>query len=132
MSDQMQPFKESATLTRRNFTLEAVLALLAGCVITISDACGSDSSPNNPTPVDINGVISANHSHVAVVTGAQITAGTAVVLNIQGTAAHNHTVSLSQADLQTLKNRQAVSRDSSNDPSVLFGPHLHSVTFMPV
>jgi len=68
---------------------------------------------------------------VAVVTGAQITAGTAVVLNIQGTAAHNHTVSLSQADLQTLKNRTPVSKDSSSDVSASAGLHLHTVTFTP-
>lgn len=132
MSDHVQPITESTTLTRRNFTLDAALALLAGCVITISDACGDDTSPNNPTPVDINGVISANHGHSAVVTGAQITAGNTITLNIQGTAAHPHTLALSQADLQTLKNRQPVSRDSSNDVSATFGPHLHSVTFMPV
>jgi hypothetical protein len=132
MSDRMQPFEESATLTRRNFTLEAALALLAGCVITISDACGnSDPAPNNPTPVDINGVVSSNHGHTAVVMGAQITAGNAITLSIQGTAAHNHTLSLSQADLQTLKNRQQVSKDSSNDVSAIFGPHLHTVSFMP-
>jgi hypothetical protein len=134
MPDCVQPFKESTTLTRRSFTLEAALALLAGCVITISDACGNDTSPNNPSPppADINGVISANHGHVGTVTGAQITARNAIVLNIQGTAAHSHTLSLSQADLQTLANRQPVSRDSSNDVSAIFGPHLHTVTFMPV
>jgi len=133
MSDPVQPFNQPATLSRRTFTLEAALALLAGCVITISDACGSDSpSPATPTPVDINGLISANHGHVAVVTGAQITAGSVVTLNIQGTAAHPHTLSLSQADLQTLKNRQPVSRDSSNDVSATFGPHMHAVTFTPV
>ena len=131
MSDRMQLFEESTTLTRRNFTLEAALALLAGCVITISDACGNSDTPNNPTPVDIDGVISSNHGHTAVVTGAQITAGNAFTFSIQGTAAHAHTVSLSQADLQTLKNRQQVSKDSSNDVSAVFGPHLHTVSFMP-
>jgi hypothetical protein len=135
MSGRVTPFDEATTLSRRQFTLEAAMALLAGCVITITDACSNDnSSPTNasPAPVDINGVVSANHGHVAVIMGAQITAGDAVTLNIQGTAAHNHTLSLSQADLQTLKNRQPVSRDSSNDVSATFGPHLHTVTFTPV
>jgi hypothetical protein len=132
MSDRMQAFNEATTLSRRTFTLEAALALLAGCVITISDACSNDTSPANPTPIDINGLISSNHGHVAVVAGAQITAGNAVALNIQGTAAHPHTLSLSQADLQTLKNRQAVSKDSSNDLSAIFGLHTHAVTFTPV
>src|SRR5213593_3948410 len=100
MSDRMQPFEESATLTRREFTLEAALALLAGCVITISDACGSTTSPTPASvtpPTDVSGAISANHNHAAVITGAQITAANAIALNIQGTAAHNHTLSITQA-----------------------------------
>lgn len=118
--------------TRRDFTLNAALALLAGCVITISDACGSDSptTKSNP-PADVNGVISANHGHVAVVTTAQMTAGSALSLSIQGTAAHNHTLSLSQTDLQMLRNRQSVTHDSTSDPSNTFGLHLHTVTFTP-
>jgi hypothetical protein len=126
---------ESTAVTRREFTLEAALALLAGCVITVSDiACGDDNSSSNanpanpsPTPADINGSVSANHGHVATVTAAQITATNAVVLDIHGQATHAHSLSLSQADLQTLKNRQAVSRDSSNDNG-----HMHTVTFTPV
>jgi hypothetical protein len=122
-----RPLEHSMLLTRRDFSLKAALALLAGCVITITDACSS-SNPTTPSPAsgDINGNISENHGHTAVVTAAQITASNAISLNIQGTATHNHTVALSQADLQTLKNRQAVSRDSSNDLA-----HLHTVTFTP-
>ncbi len=110
------------------------MTLLAGCVITITDACGSSNpSPTTPTPApaDINGTISANHGHTALVTAAQITAANAVVLTIQGTAVHSHTVSLSQTDLQALKNRQALQKDSSSDPSNAFGVHLHPVTFTP-
>ena len=140
MSKHMQSFNDSTVLTRREFTLEAALALLAGCVITITDACGgSNTSTNNttnptspsPAPADITGAVSANHNHSAVVLAAQITATNAIVLNIQGTAAHNHTLSLSQADLQALKNRQPVSRDSSNEVSATFGLHMHTVTFTP-
>jgi hypothetical protein len=133
MSSLNRPVEESRELTRRNFTLDAALALLAGCVITISDACGSSSTttPSSP-PADVTGVISANHGHVAVVTTAQMTAGAALSLSIQGTAAHNHTLSLSQGDLQTLRNRQPVTHDSTTDPSGTFGPHLHTVTFTPM
>ena len=131
MSELMQSVKESTAVTRREFTLEAALALLAGCVITISDvACGGskNANPANPSPAtaDINGTVSANHGHMVTVTAAQITATNAVTLTLVGNASHNHTVSLSQADLLSLKNRQAVSRDSSNDNS-----HMHSVTFTP-
>jgi hypothetical protein len=132
MPDHAQLLEDHTTLTRRRFTLQAALAVLAGCVITITDACSNDS-PTTPSPAtgDITGVISANHGHNAVITAARITATNAFSLDIQGSAVHNHTVALSQADLQTLKNRQAITRDSSNDPSAAFGPHSHSVTFTP-
>ena len=121
------------SLTRREFTLDAALTVLAGCVITISDACGSSTSPTATPPpaTDINGTITANHNHVALITAAQITTGSAFTLSIQGTAAHPHTVSVTQADLTTLRNRQSVTRESSSDPSNTFGVHSHSVTFTP-
>jgi hypothetical protein len=130
---ESEPLKLHSLTTRREFTLEAALALLAGCVITISDACSSSTSPTPPVapPTDVTGVISANHNHSATITGAQITAGNAVALNIQGTAAHPHTVAVTQAQLTALKNRQSVSIDSSTDFSNTFGSHAHTVTFSP-
>jgi hypothetical protein len=115
--------------TRREFTLDAAMAILAGCVITVSDACSKSSTAPTPTPpADIAGNISANHGHVATVTGAQITAGTAIVaLNITGQATHTHTISVSQAELTSLKNRQAVTVTSTTDAA-----HQHTVTFTPV
>jgi hypothetical protein len=115
-------------LTRREFTLDAALAILAGCVITVSEGCGSDS-PTTPTapPADIAGVISANHGHAATITGANITAGTGFSINMQSTATHPHTLAVSQADLTNLKNRQAVNITSSTDNG-----HQHTVTFTPV
>jgi hypothetical protein len=118
-------------IDRREFTLQAAMAILAGCTITVAEGCGSSSSsPTTPTPTpqpsDVTGSISANHGHVAVITGAQITTGSAVALNIQGTATHSHTVEISQGDLQSLKNRQAVTHDSTNNSG-----HMHTVTFTP-
>jgi hypothetical protein len=133
MSEHVDSFEESGPLTRREFTLEAALALLAGCVITISDGCGGGTTSPTPVapPADITGVISANHNHVGVITSAQITAGNAITFSIQGTAVHNHTLSMTQADMTTLKNRQSVSRESSTDPSNTYGLHSHVVTFTP-
>jgi hypothetical protein len=115
--------------TRREFTAEAVLALLMGCVITISEACGDDNPTSpTPTPTDISGVVSANHGHIATVTGAQITAGTDIAaLDIRGQADHPHTISISAADFQTLKNRQPISKTSTTDNF-----HNHTVTFTPM
>jgi hypothetical protein len=119
---------DSTALTRREFTAEAVLALLMGCVITVSQACGDDNPTNpSPTPTDISGVISANHGHIANVTSAQITTGNEVSLDIHGQADHPHTVVVSAADFQTLRSRQPVSKTSTTD---FF--HSHTVTFTPM
>ena len=130
MSDRAQTLELRHPLTRREFTLDAALAILAGCVITIADtSCGSSTSPTPAAaapPADVNGVIAANHGHIAIIMGAQITAGNAVSLDIRGTATHTHTVAISQADLTTLKNRQTVSTTSTTDAS-----HSHAVTFTP-
>jgi hypothetical protein len=130
MPDGAAALDHRTSLTRREFTLDAALAILSGCVITISDmACGSTSStaPSAAPPSDVTGNISANHGHIATIAGAQITAGAAIVaLDIHGTASHAHTLSISQADLTALKNRQTVTSVSTTDSS-----HSHTVTFTP-
>ena len=132
MHDRLDSFDPRPLPTRREFTLDAALAVLAGCVVTISDACGNSSTSPSSTPTDVTGVISANHNHSGTITAAQITAGSAFTLNIQGTAAHPHTVAITQADLTSLKNRQSITRESSSDLSATFGQHSHNVTFTPV
>ena len=132
MSDRVETLEGRASLTRREFTLEAALAILAGCVITVSDtACSkSTTTPTPPVapPSDVTGNISANHGHTVTISGAQITAGVALVaLTIQGTAPHVHTVDISQADLTALRNRQAVTVTSTTGNN-----HTHTVTFTPV
>ncbi len=129
---------EPDLIGRREFTLQSALALLAGVVITVDGCGGTDNSPSptpSPTPTptpapaaDVNGSVSANHAqpHVAVITAAQITAGSAVSLNIQGMATHPHIVELAASDLVSLRNRTAVTKDSSN-----VNNHTHTVTFTP-
>jgi hypothetical protein len=115
---------------RREFTLEAILAMLSGVAITIS-GCGG-SSYNNPTPPTTTappsggreGSISANHGHRAVITAAELTAGGAVSLDIRGTADHTHTVSLTAAQVQSIAASQRVSMVSTSSNS-----HDHTVTF---
>lgn len=129
MSHHLDP---SRSISRREFTLEWALAMLAGVAITVS-GCGSDSpsSPTTPpstgggtTNGDVNGVVSANHGHVAVITAAQITAGGALSLNIMGTATHNHVVSLTATQLQQIGSKQQVAVLSTTDAG-----HDHTVTF---
>jgi hypothetical protein len=132
MSDRGESFASGPLPTRREFTLDAALALLAGCVVTISDGCGKSTTAPSSPPADVAAAISANHNHSGVITSAQITTGTAFTLNIQGTAAHPHTVSITQGDLTALKNRQSITRESSTDLSNTFGNHSHQVTFTPM
>ena len=115
---------------RREFTREAVIALLSAATITIAD-CGGGGSSNpspspspTPTPGDVAGTVSANHGHTAVVTAAQITAANAVSLDIRGSATHPHTVELSAAEVGMIGTRQTVSKPSSSDDG-----HRHTVTF---
>jgi hypothetical protein len=120
-------------ITRREFTVESVMALLAGVTITVTGCGGSgyDSSPTpaspSPTPSasgDVSGAVSANHGHTASVTSAQVNAAGAVTLNIQGQATHPHTVDLSADEVRRIGQRQQVVKTSSADEG-----HTHTVTF---
>jgi hypothetical protein len=128
--------EETKTLDRRKFTLAAALAALSGVAITIS-ACGGSSSPSSPSTggtgtggtgstgaSDKVGVISNNHGHSAVITGAQLTAGGALNLDIQGTATHTHQVSLTAAQIASIAANQQVGQESSTSSG-----HSHTVTF---
>jgi hypothetical protein len=112
---------------RRQFTVGAILALLAGVTITLS-GCGDDDGPLAPSPApggsNITGSISANHGHSAVITDAQLGAGNVVTLDIRGTAAHPHTVELTVGEAQQIAARQRVVKESSTDDG-----HRHTVTF---
>jgi hypothetical protein len=116
-------------ISRREFTVESVMALLAGVTITVSGCGGSDTSPTPTSPTtttstDFTGAISANHGHTATVTSMQITTGGAVTLNIQGSATHPHTVSLTTDEVRLIGARTQVSKTSSSDNG-----HTHTVTF---
>lgn len=127
--------KEEKTLDRREFTLAAAMAALSGVAITIS-ACGGGGSPSSPTPAptptpappaaagDKVGTISDNHGHSAVITGAQLTAGGALALDIRGSADHTHSVSLSASEITSIAGGQRVSKSSTTSSS-----HDHTVTF---
>ncbi len=118
---------------RRQFTVASALAMLSGVVITMS-GCGSSSSPASPStptptpnpgsPGDKVGTVGSNHGHTAVITGAQLTAGGSLALNIQGSSDHPHTVDLTAAQLTSIAANQRVSTQSSSDAG-----HSHTVTF---
>jgi hypothetical protein len=119
---------EDNVLTRREFTVESALAMLATVAITIT-GCGHDSAPPAPTlpATDKTGTVStdANHTHTgATITAAQFTAGNAITLTLTGAATHTHTVALSQAELTQISAGTRVQKTSSSDNA-----HTHTVTF---
>ena len=121
--------KEDNVLTRREFTVESALAMLATVAITIT-GCGDDSPPTTPTPpaVDKTATVStdANHTHSAIVTAAQFTAGNAITVTLTGASTHVHTVALSQAELTQIRAGARVVKTSTSDGGT---PHTHTVTF---
>jgi hypothetical protein len=120
--------KHERQIDRREFTLGAAMAVLAGVAITVS-GCSSDSgsptAPSAPAPSsDKTGNISANHGHAATITSGQLSAGAALTLGIQGTSGHPHTVVLAASDVAAIAANQRVTKESSNDSG-----HTHTVTF---
>jgi hypothetical protein len=119
-------------LDRREFTTRSLLALFSGVTVTLSGCGGGGgSSPggpsSNPSPQsgDKVGDITANHGHRAVINAAQLSAGGDILLDI-GTSAstHSHTVSLTGAEVVSIRNGTRVSKRSSNTEA-----HDHTVTF---
>jgi len=123
-------------LDRREFTVDAVLAMLSGVVILVTEsACGGSgsSSPMSPAPLpqtggtsDNVGQISNNHGHSAVVTAAQLLAGNQVQLDIRGTASHTHSITLTHDDLGRVSGGATVATVSTTTNG-----HDHTVTFNP-
>jgi hypothetical protein len=112
-------------LTRREFTLESALAILAAATITIT-GCGDDDPGAGPSPQpgDKEGSVSANHGHSAIITAAQLSAANTVTLDLRAQATHNHTVQLSQAEVVSIAANTRVIKTSSTDDG-----HSHTVTF---
>ena len=120
-------------LERREFVLGSILAMLAGVTITIS-GCGGGSSPSSPNPQpnptpnptggDKVGDISANHGHTVMITGAQLTAGGDVTLQLTEGSGHTHSVSLAASEVVQIRGNTRVAKDSTNTSG-----HTHTVTF---
>jgi len=121
-----------AGISRREFTVEACLAILAGATITImGSGCGSsNSSPTGPSggPApsagDKSGVISNNHGHTATITAAELAAGNAVNVLLTEGSGHTHHLGLSANEVAMIAANQRVSGESTVDDA-----HSHTVTF---
>lgn len=113
-------------ITRREFTVETALAMLAGVTITIT-GCGDDDDGVGPSPQPGSrvGVVSssAGHSHTAEVTAGELTAGNAISVELRG-GDHTHTVAISQNELVQIGAGTRVQKESTNVQA-----HTHVVTF---
>ena len=132
--------QETRQLGRREFGREAALALLGGAVVSIYGCGGGGSgggsysspvSPSTPAPGatttstgEATGAISNNHGHAAVITGAQLTAGNGLRLDIRGQADHSHVVDLTGAQVVSVRGSSRVSVDSTDSQG-----HAHTVVF---
>jgi hypothetical protein len=112
-------------VTRREFTLEWALAVLGAATITITGCDGGDmgTSPSLQAG-DKEGSVSANHGHIAIVRASQISAASAVAVDIRGQATHPHLIELTGSQLTTISTGGRVSVVSSTDDG-----HSHTVTF---
>ena len=137
------------SLTRREFNAASVNALFVGMTVWMSGcSSGGGSSPAAPTAAptptsapapagtgDKGGAISANHGHVATVTGAQLLASGAVTLDIRGTADHDQAVQLSADQVRQIAAGTRVTQTSTQSAATPDGyggstpGHTHSVTF---
>ena len=110
----------------------------AGTVVLLVQACGGGGSTamggpyGNPTPASGCGSsgaqISANHGHMLTVPTADLDSTAAKTYSIMGTATHDHTVTLSPAQLAQLKAGQSVTVTSTVTNAPSFGSHSHDVT----
>ena len=118
-------------------TRKAFCARLAGAsVVLLVQACGGGGSSSDevPNPAPVPGpkpsaactdTIAANHGHVLTIASADLDSLIPAVYNIQGAAAHNHSVTLTLADLRALKAGSAVTVISSNAAG-----HEHSISIL--
>jgi hypothetical protein len=94
----------------------------ASASITVASAVAGDASgsvrDNHPLP------------HIAVIRAAQLSAGSALSLDIQGQAFHSHTLSLTDTQIRLIAAGCRISQVSSEAPhSGGTGQHVHAVAF---
>jgi hypothetical protein len=122
-------------LDRRRISVLSALTLLGGATLTISGCGGGgDGGPaapsaSSPAPASCPtgsrcGLVSRDPLHSAEITAAQLSAGGALTLNIQGNQTHGHVISLSADEVVAIRDGRQVRKDSSTELN-----HSHSVIF---
>jgi len=118
------------TMTRKDFLRTLVGAGVGAAGVAALAGCGDDGGAKTPDAAPLTcaspaTVIGGNHGHVMMVTMADVTAMANKTYNIMGTALHDHTVNITQAQYAQLKANGTISVESSSD-----GTHTHTITVM--
>ncbi|WP_428740345.1 hypothetical protein [Tenacibaculum sp.] len=124
-------------MDRKTFIQKSVAGMLIALPAYMLVGCssGSDNDPSptpnpDPTPsgncIDngTSSAITANHGHSLTVSKEDVQAGTEKSYSIQGTAAHNHNVTLTAANFSSLKSNNSISIASTSGDS---DNHTHTV-----
>lgn len=114
-------------LTRKVFLTQlggGLTMLLSGC----GGGGGDTPAPAAPAPAPAAAscgafAFSANHGHVLIIPEADLDSTVARSYNIQGSAPHNHTVTLTPAQLAALKAGQMIALTTSTDAT-----HAHDMS----
>lgn len=120
-------------MKRIEFIKKAGISMLVTLPALTHVACSDEN--DNPVPGPGNNLdpnclengtkttIGSNHGHSLVVSINDINAGTEKIYSIQGTSGHNHEVTLTSDNFQSLKDNNSITVSSTNDDG-----HIHSVT----
>lgn len=124
-------------MKRKEF-INRTLGTLAVAIpaMTLIGCSGSDSGDGNPDPEPnpdpnpgancledgTNASITANHGHSLTVSQQDVAAGVEKTYSIQGSATHDHSVTLTASDFTTLQGNTSISKLSTSGDG-----HTHNV-----
>ncbi len=107
-------------MKRRELIQDFLLALATVPITLVITRCGN-------TTVSVGGVtatIADNHGHTATLSETQLTTAAAIELDIAGASSHTHTISVTAAEMVSIKAGTQVAKTSTSG-----GGHTHAVTF---
>ena len=120
-------------MKRSKFIKRSLTMLAFGIpLITIANSCSTEEEPvpappgTDPKDCLANGTttsIESNHGHDLTVSTADVEAATEKSYSIQGSSGHNHGVTITAANFNSLKTNQSIQVTSTSDSD-----HTHSIT----
>jgi hypothetical protein len=116
--------RQDHLLSRRAFTIESALAILATATITITGCDGGGDLGPSPPAGSREGTVSDNHGHRAIVEAAQLNSNSTITIDLRHRATHNHELMLTPLELASISENGRVVKLSSTTEG-----HSHTVTF---